>query len=201
MPYNRNWKNLMAIHNSGVCFYGSSSSDGPSISVGDAIKDLNGNNCNYVKLSMYKYSYGIVLTNYPQSNQSTSEDLRSKVYIGNGTTEFSENDYSLDSQIGSGYFGTMADADCYTTLCKGIYNGISVTSNQAEYTISIIGKNTTANDITISEVGISQVIPTATGASTGAANKTHILVFREVLQTPVTVEPNHTYKIDIKVTL
>lgn len=113
------------------------------------------------------------------------------VVVGSGTTPVSPDDYALESlistvsmQSGTAIVNYIVDTDAKSITAKN--------------NIKVAVKNTSSESITISELGILHTV--YTGSST--SNTASMLVYREVLDTPVTIAAGEfsTFQINIEVT-
>ncbi len=123
-----------------------------------------------------------------------------KVAIGSGDTPFSEDDYCLENEIANNYDSTSLPEKATKNCCL-YFNGIT---DDASVNIEIAGINNTANIWTINEIGIFTRVarpntPDKGDQSSSSIPKKYCLILREVLQTPVIVEPGKQYSIQFKV--
>ena len=83
-----------------------------------------------------------------------------------------------------------------TGICQAQHVALSVNNDgKLESIIEIKGTNTTANVIVIKEIGIAREI-----AYNDSVNCYNVLMYRKVLDEPITVQPNGTYSFKIKIT-
>ena len=102
--------------------------------------------------------------------------------VGSGTTPVTDDDYKLDVPI------TTLTAVSATTSCKS--DDAENTLSPTTFTITTTYRNDTEAPVTVNEIGI--MIPVGYKYS-GGANPNALsscLIYREVLETPVTIEPN-----------
>lgn len=91
------------------------------------------------------------------------------LYLGKGTTKPTENDYTLEDPISvSDLPITIGHVDMQTAIDKFMI-------------VSIIVENTTTENITVSEMGLF--------AASHYSGNTVLMIAREVLDTPVIIEP------------
>lgn len=105
------------------------------------------------------------------------------IVVGSGTTPVTDDDYKLDVPI------TTLTAVCATTSCKTL--NTANTLSPTTFVISTTYRNSTSSPVVVKEIGI--MIPVGYKTSGGSANNNAIsscLIYREVLETPVTIEPN-----------
>ena len=105
------------------------------------------------------------------------------VRVGTGTTEVNIEDYCLENDV-TASFSNRAQ--------RVSHNCVGEESN-SEITIYASGKNSTDSTISITEIGIVNCNMTV---STNIGDK-WVLLFREVLSTPIVVPPNSTYHFTI----
>ena len=125
------------------------------------------------KSTTVKNTSGVDSTLFPNSNSYGVFLTNLKVYVGSGTTAETIDDYCLESQI--------------NTL--DIISSTGTNSNNPSYidgyinTFTSTFKNNTNADITVNEIGI-----------IGKENTYNVeaLIYREVLDTPITIAPNTT---------
>lgn len=108
-----------------------------------------------------------------QTDTKNAEYSKTYIGLGTGTTPVTENDYKLETQISSGLSLVSSDTE--------IVNAISLNEDKTELkrvsTLRASVKNIDSEEITINEIGFYQV-----------PNNMHsVLLYREVLDTPVTV--------------
>lgn len=202
MPFLRNWKNLVVLAYSGYMVYGNSNSE--SVRAGNlVIKDTSGNRT-YVNRSSYRsQGQNLCLLGTDNATSSSSGNTegskRGQVYIGSGSTAVSDSDYHMESLISSGILVSQDYDNFGVTLCQGFASYRAMNDTTSEFTISIIGINTTENDIVIREVGFGNRVYGNDTTSTSTITSHNVLLFREILDTPVTVTPGSNYRIDINV--
>ena len=136
-------------------------------------KDKSGNSYN----TLYAFGYNQLA----QQSFSGSAPLAKEIIdfaVGTGSTPASIEDYILESDASASFSGKSLSAS---------YANVGA-NYDCEITISAFGKNNTASPITISEIGIYN-----TGVARNGNDKSTVLLFREVLETPLVVQPNETY--------
>ena len=101
--------------------------------------------------------------------------------IGSGTTPATVDDYKLGTPI------TTLTPIAATTLCKDKNTGDTL--SPTEFTITTTYRNDTDAAVTVNEIGI--MIPVGYSSVSDSNDNTlsSCLIYREVLATPVTVEP------------
>lgn len=104
--------------------------------------------------------------------------------VGSGTTPVTDDDYKLDVPI------TTLRAVSATTSCKTDKTGDTL--SPTTFTVSTTYRNGTDSPVVVKEIGI--MIPvgykTSGSSSTNKNALSSCLIYREVLETPVTIEPN-----------
>ena len=117
--------------------------------------------------------------------QTTARGITAQttLVVGSGTTPVTDDDYKLDTPI------TTLTAVSATTSCKTSPTGnvLSPTS----FTVTTTYRNATDAPVTVNEIGI--MIPVGYKSSGSGTNQNALsscLIYREVLETPVTIEPN-----------
>ena len=129
------------------------------------------------------------LTNYmiPSSGKvlTTTQGIsdQTTLVVGSGTTPVTDDDYKLDVPI------TTLTAVSATTSCKSADTGDAL--SPTTFTITTTYRNDTEAPVTVNEIGI--MIPVGyrySGSGTSANALSSCLIYREVLETPVTIEPN-----------
>ena len=103
--------------------------------------------------------------------------------VGSGTTPVTDDDYKLDVPI------TTLTAVSATTSCKSADTGAAL--SPTTFTITATYRNDTEAPVTVNEIGI--MIPVGYKCSRSGINANALsscLIYREVLETPVTIEPN-----------
>ena len=119
-------------------------------------------------------------TNF-SSTQSNTYPLANLI-IGNGTTPPVATDYAIESEI-------------YNNISFVALNTlINTTTGTITYEKTM--KNDRNEEIIISEIGLSWPISTSTSYS--SYNAYQILVYREVLENPLTVQPGESFTISIQ---
>ena len=112
-----------------------------------------------------------------------------RILVGTGTDAVTENDYTL----------TMIDTDVLKPLSNTAKNGGNINNYTRLSTVSTTFNNISSSSVTVTELGIAYQSGTTSGSVT---NWTRILFTRELLDTPVTIEPGESYTftevIDIK---
>lgn len=117
----------------------------------------------------------------------TSADIN--ILVGSGTTPVTVNDYRLESLIST---VSKQSGSCNITYITN--NDIESLTEKLIMEISIA--NTDTDDITISEIGLAQTVYT-----TNYNASSTVLLYREVLDTPVIIPANgfSTFQIEIEV--
>lgn len=157
-----------------LCLGGSSTTVLSTDTLGQ-VKNLNGGT--YYLVGRVK--------NYPY-NQSTgivTSNTGIGFAFGTGTTPPTEDDNNLESMITSGLSLSVAIRK------EAITDGSRVT-----FTLTV--QNTSANAITINEVGYVQSLDTKSSATGTSASTSPCLLDRTVLDTPVTIEAGQSARID-----
>ena len=109
--------------------------------------------------------------------------------IGSGSTAPAETDYKLNTQITSGFSGSLS----YTE--RGIDNG----SLYMEFGLLIT--NTGSSNLTVAEVGIvTNNIKCCNSSSATSASNQDVMIERTLLSSPVTIAPTETTLIKYRVT-
>lgn len=160
----RNYYNLLACGVLGKHIYANGFGDGNII-----FKGING----LLYYSSFAPTIGAVsLGRCISNNIETAELSYSSIIIGNGTTPVTFDDYKLDSQITSGWTktGFVINTPTYDSVTKKFSN-----------TVTFIITNTSTSELIFSEVGI-----------VGQYGSTPLLLYREVLDTPITVAPGES---------
>lgn len=112
--------------------------------------------------------------NIIRNSNATSEG----VHIGTGTTPASADDYKLEAQINSGYSQTYADSVSINVDADGVF-----------VFASIAVTNTSTEELTISEIGLTGKVCNSSATSN---NTCLALIDRTVLEEPITINPNET---------
>ena len=112
--------------------------------------------------------------------------------VGTGSTPVSIDDYKLDTDVTSSF----SDRRCTTEF--------SSEDGHMIITETWVGTNNTAEDITITEVGIlnrflSVVNPANGVTANGNSSAKAVLLLRKVLETPILVPAGHTATITIRI--
>lgn len=131
-------------------------------------------------LNMYMNSSNVVYG----SSASTSKPFG--VVLGTGTTEVSKEDYKLASQLGTSNF-TLANV---VELALDWNEELHTYTVGAKITLTYKG----TDDVTVSECGLF----TFGGIS---VNNGAVLLYREVLENPITLSQNDNIEIEIKQTV
>ncbi len=105
--------------------------------------------------------------------------------FGTGTTPPTADDYKLETDI-TGSFANINVAKSYNLVGDNY---------DVEALITFNGKNNTANDIILSEIGLCF---TRNWINGNDYSNYPVMVYREVLDTPVTVAPNQTVTFTLK---
>lgn len=137
---------------------------------------------------------GSVVTVYPQHSYGSDFGARmhngilttntAGVHFGTGTTPPNKADYKLEEEITSGLSITNQESAEITDLGGGKY----------KVEASFILKNTTAEAIAISEIGLYSY----GGYSSSSAYT--VLFERQVFDTPITIQPNESKLVTYKLT-
>lgn len=134
--------------------------------------------------SEYGYALAILYIGKERCKYGTA-DITNPVGIwcGTGTTPVTYEDYTLESPINSGLTivsnsGTLRQQTQYNSSNNHY-------STKRSFTIN----NSSTSNITISEIGISVCVPYQ---STYAISYYGVLVYREVLDTPITLAPSES---------
>lgn len=119
-----------------------------------------------------------------------------RISIGSGNTAATENDYELDNQIAStNVFYTGQQPYPMTSLMVAHWGPEAIDPEDGKPYIeySITGKNTTSDPIEIKEIGLKRKLAYGN-------NPTYawFLLWREVLDTPITVAVGGTYEIKLR---
>ena len=103
--------------------------------------------------------------------------------VGSGTTPVTDDDYKLDVPI------TTLTAVSATTSCKTSPTGQKL--SPTTFAITTTYRNSTEAPITVNEIGIMIPVGYRSNGTGGQDNAlSSCLIYREVLETPVTIEPN-----------
>lgn len=102
--------------------------------------------------------------------------------IGSGTTPVTDDDYKLDVPI------TTLTAVSATTSCKTEDTGEKL--SPTTFVISTTYRNDTEAPVTVKEIGIMIPVGFSSNYSNNPNAISSCLIYREVLETPVTIEPN-----------
>lgn len=122
---------------------------------------------------------------FPSTGQvgtgNNNTGAQTTLVIGSGTTPATVDDYKLETPI------TTLTPIAATTLCKDKDTGNTL--SPTEFTITTTYRNDTDAAVTVNEIGI--MIPAGWRSSSGSSTNSlsSCLIYREVLATPVTVEP------------
>ena len=112
-----------------------------------------------------------------------------RILVGTGTNAVTENDYTL----------TMINTDVLNPLSNTAKNRGNVNNYTRLCTVSTTFNNVSSSSVTVTELGIAHQSGTTSG---GVTTWTRVLFTRELLDTPVTIEPGESYTftavIDIK---
>lgn len=120
--------------------------------------------------------------------QALTFGLLDGIVVGSGNAPATLSDYDLDDQITTGLTGAV-------TVSTGID-----TSGNIYLNFDIVFTNTSNADITIREIGISDVIYCATSAGDTSPSSKHALVDRTILETPVTIAAGDNETIRYRIT-
>ena len=162
--------------------------DGSVRTDGQGTSGQSGNYCG-LALGYGRHHDASNLTNYmiPSGGQvlTTARGIsdQTTLVVGSGTTPVTDDDYKLDVPI------TTLTAVSATTSCKSADTGDAL--SPTTFTITTTYRNDTEAPVTVNEIGI--MIPVGykySGSGTSANALSSCLIYREVLETPVTIEPN-----------
>lgn len=120
---------------------------------------------------------------YSQTSKDWGQDTtRPNLVVGSGTTSATPSDCRLESEI--------------TSLSSVI---VATSHNPSDGTITYekTMKNTASNAISVSEIGLVICAAVYPSASSTSNTKTPFLVYREVLDTPITVGPGENFTVSI----
>ena len=137
----------------------------------------------YGRLGTSSNTTGTMISSRGQiSTDPQGISAQTTLVVGSGTTPVTDDDYKLDTPI------TTLTAVSATTSCKTSPTGnvLSPTS----FTVTTTYRNDTEAPVTVKEIGI--MIPVgykSSGSGTNANALSSCLIYREVLETPVTIEP------------
>ena len=151
----------------------------------------NGKSGNYCGLALgygrYALSSNVTTTMMPSLGVATTVtagiSYQTTLVVGSGTTPVTDDDYKLDSPI------TTLTAVSATTSCKT--DNTRANLSPTSFTVTTTYRNDTEAPVTVNEIGI--MIPVGYKISGTGSNKNALsscLIYREVLETPVTIEPN-----------
>lgn len=160
--------------------------DGSARTDGQAEKTKIGPSCGLaLGYGRYFQSSNITTTMIPSMGQvsTTAQGISTQttLVVGSGTTPVTDDDYKLDIPI------TTLTAVSATTSCKTDDTGNTL--SPTTFTVSTTYRNDTEAPVTVKEIGI--MIPVGykySGAGTNRNALSSCLIYREVLETPVTIE-------------
>ena len=200
MGYNKNFARIIAGLFSTI--YDSSTSSGVGRGGGYTLQVTDGTSRTdgQVESSKSPYTCGLALGYgrlYSSDNDTTlmipssgnvsmlAGGIRNQttLVVGSGTTPVTDNDYKLDVPI------TTLTAVNATTSCKTSDTG--GTLSPTTFVVSTTYRNDTEASVTVNEIGV--MIPVGFKTSSGGNNPNALsscLIYREVLETPVIIEPN-----------
>ena len=162
--------------------------DGSARTDGQVTSSRSGNYCGLgLGYGRYYMSSNATTTMIPSRGQvlttAQGASTQTTLVVGSGTTPVTDDDYKLDTPI------TTLTAVSATTSCKTDDTG--ATLSPTTFTITTTYRNGTEAPITVNEIGI--MIPVGykySGSGTMSNALSSCLIYREVLETPVTIEPN-----------
>lgn len=160
-------------------------------------KDGNGY---YADLSGAQAAYLTYLNSDFASNYTINSNSRSYILIGDSDTPFDSSDYCLGHEIASGYITYSNNSIIGNTLCNGYPSFCSTDPNNVYVELTAVGKNTTENDLIIKEVGVSKPISCRDNPDSSSTTIRQLMIFREVLDTPIEVPVGSTYMFKIRIT-
>lgn len=156
---------------------------------------LTQNGINFLGFALYRCTtFFVDMDGNEQSNSdSNSKNFMTnssnrRFYVGTGNTEPTINDYSMDILNND---LTQLSMVSYPNNSSGYFPSGTGTDKNLSCIMSFTAtyKNNTENPITIKEIG----------AGVYLSSSYDILLAREVLETPVTIEPNKTYSFSITI--
>lgn len=119
-------------------------------------------------------------TSFPYTSPRVSSNINSEgVYFGSGTTPASEDDYTLESLIGSGLTVTQSNTSIFEE---------GKMKRRCVYTLT----NTSSSNITVGELGVVSL------AYSGSGSQTYFLWLREVFG-PVVIPPGSSQAITLTI--
>lgn len=121
----------------------------------------------------------------PSGSVSTSSGGtkdQTTLVVGSGTTPVTDDDYKLDVPI------TTLTAVCATTSCKTLNTKDKL--SPTTFVISTTYRNNTDSPVVVKEIGIMIPVGYANSSTSNDNALSSCLIYREVLETPVTIEPN-----------
>ena len=162
--------------------------DGSVRTDGQVTSGKTGNHCGLaLGYGRYSLSSNVTTTMIPSRGQVVTTaagiSYQTTLVVGSGTTPVTDDDYKLDAPI------TTLTAVSATTSCKSAGTGDAL--SPTTFTVTTTYRNDTEAPVTVNEIGI--MIPvgykiSGTGSNNNALSS--CLIYREVLETPVTIEPN-----------
>lgn len=141
-------------------------------------------------VTSYNMNYGIALTNSDNTLIKKSTELSSGNYtyftinVGTGTTAPTYDDYILENPITS-----TSSLEVVSTTLSDL--GFDSTTKTWGKRISRCFRNLTSSTMTISEVGIYG------SCNTNGSAAMWVLLYREVLAEPITVEPDQKFEVSV----
>ena len=133
-------------------------------------------------VSSRTYDYDCISTSYANAYNT--------FWVGSGNTAPASTDYDLDVDETSNFTDKTIYYRWTSCLVDGEARGTLV--------ITFIGKNNTSNPITLREVGVSKHFTNDQQGSTPKWSKEFgVLILRELLQTPITVQPQQVVSLSL----
>ena len=162
--------------------------DGTARTDGQVTNGKSGNFCGLAfGYGRYALSSNVTTTMMPSSGVATTAttgiSYQTTLVVGSGTTPVTDDDYKLDSPI------TTLTAVSATTSCKT--EDTRANLSPTSFTVTTTYRNDTEAPVTVNEIGI--MIPVGYKHSGTGSNRNALsscLIYREVLETPVTIESN-----------
>ena len=162
--------------------------DGSARTDGQATSSKSGAFCGLaLGYGRYSLSSNITTTMIPSRGQvvttAQGTSCQTTLVVGSGTTPVTDDDYKLDAPI------TTLKAVSATTSCKTDDTG--ATLSPTSFTVTTTYRNDTEAPVTVNEIGIMIPVGYKYSASGDVNNNalSSCLIYREVLETPVTIEP------------
>lgn len=167
-----NFKNIQKII---CCGMGASKAD-----IADVIRTSGTIVAGYDLYPVFQKSSVSLMTDQTKSNYSDTASGNTYIGFGSGNTAVTIDDIKLESII------STISASTNTSSISVVTEGGKITRT---LNINMDIKNTDSNQITIREIGIFQLHRISNGYSTG------ILVFREVLDSPIVLEVDQSVNV------